>query len=527
MQNTQEIKIGKTVIETLTQGMYEDSRYIFREYIQNSADQIDKAITLGLLNCKKDGKINILIDKDKKEISIEDNATGIKNTELFSTLGNIALSEKDRNKDKGFRGIGRLGGLGYCKELIFISKFKGEDFGNRMSWDAQKLQDKLFDLEITEDASQIVKSVINITRFKEDTDKHYFKVILSEVKNEKLLDVNSIREYLSMVAPIPYQSHFYFKELIYKKAIKLNLTIDEYYIYINTEQLFKPYTTIIYESSSNNIKKSIDEIFDVIFVDFYNENDIIAWMWYGISKFEKQIASNPNFYRGLRLRKNNIQIGNEQTLVNKKLHREDRGNHYFIGEIFCIHKDLIPNSRRDYFNDSQILTKLEEELKHYFHTILYVLYHRANEIKNAVKKIDSYQNFLHEYNQAEKKGFISGQLEEFINKKEIGKTKANEGILTIKKIANQISETEDEKNIILSKVKNKILADTNIDKIDSNLNNGELPEQNKPQPRRTDKLSSLSNKDRKFLDKIFKIINNTLNKDLAEELIQKIEEDLK
>ena len=39
--------IGKDVIESLTIGMYEDSRFIFREYIQNAADQIDKAIAEG------------------------------------------------------------------------------------------------------------------------------------------------------------------------------------------------------------------------------------------------------------------------------------------------------------------------------------------------------------------------------------------------------------------------------------------------------------------------------------------------
>lgn len=37
-------KIGKNVLENLTQAMYDDSRVIFREYIQNSADQIDYAL---------------------------------------------------------------------------------------------------------------------------------------------------------------------------------------------------------------------------------------------------------------------------------------------------------------------------------------------------------------------------------------------------------------------------------------------------------------------------------------------------
>ena len=75
MERTKTI-IGKDVIESLTLGMYEDSRFIYREYIQNSADQIDKAIREGLIN-KGDGAIHITIDKSERSIVIEDNATGI------------------------------------------------------------------------------------------------------------------------------------------------------------------------------------------------------------------------------------------------------------------------------------------------------------------------------------------------------------------------------------------------------------------------------------------------------------------
>ena len=35
-------QIGKDVIESLTLGMYEDCRFIYREYIQNSADAIER-----------------------------------------------------------------------------------------------------------------------------------------------------------------------------------------------------------------------------------------------------------------------------------------------------------------------------------------------------------------------------------------------------------------------------------------------------------------------------------------------------
>ena len=64
--------IGKDVIESLTIGMYEDSRFIFREYIQNSADQIDKAVREGLLE-KNQGEIHIIIEAEKRKIIIEDN----------------------------------------------------------------------------------------------------------------------------------------------------------------------------------------------------------------------------------------------------------------------------------------------------------------------------------------------------------------------------------------------------------------------------------------------------------------------
>jgi molecular chaperone HtpG len=124
MEKTRTI-IGKDVIESLTLGMYEDCRFINREYIQNAADQIDKAIREGLIS-KEEGAIHIDINRQQKCISIEDNATGIEQSKVSDILKNIAQSTKERGVDKGFRGIGRLGGLGYCETLIFETTFKGK-----------------------------------------------------------------------------------------------------------------------------------------------------------------------------------------------------------------------------------------------------------------------------------------------------------------------------------------------------------------------------------------------------------------
>ena len=68
--------IGKNVIENLTTAMYEDLRIIYREYVQNAADSIDKAIKQGLLR-PEEARVEINIDANKRYVSVRDNGTGI------------------------------------------------------------------------------------------------------------------------------------------------------------------------------------------------------------------------------------------------------------------------------------------------------------------------------------------------------------------------------------------------------------------------------------------------------------------
>ena len=68
--------VGKNILDNLTTGMYSDSKVIYREYIQNACDQIDKAIEYGLLD-DGDGCIEITIDQRNRNILIYDNAMRI------------------------------------------------------------------------------------------------------------------------------------------------------------------------------------------------------------------------------------------------------------------------------------------------------------------------------------------------------------------------------------------------------------------------------------------------------------------
>lgn len=71
-----EYVFGANILENLTTGMYQDSRVIYREYIQNASDQIDIARREGLLEKGKE-LIDIQLDDKGRNITITDNATGM------------------------------------------------------------------------------------------------------------------------------------------------------------------------------------------------------------------------------------------------------------------------------------------------------------------------------------------------------------------------------------------------------------------------------------------------------------------
>ena len=190
--------IGKNVIETLTLGMYENAHFIYREYVQNSADQIDIAVEKGILNTKNDGQISISIDKENKSIGIEDNATGIKSSEVLQFLGDVANSQKDRNKRKGFRGIGRLGGLGYCETLIFETSYQGESTKSVITLNAKQLKKIIEDRSLNMDAATVISTITRLEKEDEIKNDHYFRVKLINVTNNELLDDEFSKSVLSM-----------------------------------------------------------------------------------------------------------------------------------------------------------------------------------------------------------------------------------------------------------------------------------------------------------------------------------------
>jgi len=513
MEKTKTI-IGKDVIESLTLGMYEDSRFIYREYIQNAADQIDKAIKEDLIK-KEECVIHININRQQKSISIEDNATGIQHHLVNDILKNIAQSTKERGVDKGFRGIGRLGGIGYCDTLIFETTFYGEEIKSIMTWNAKQLKTIINNRKNKEEATEVIDNVTTLITENEEADKHYFKVTLVNVSNEILLDKKEIELYLSMVAPVPYDKGFLLKSNIYEQLKKENISIDEYKIFINTNQLFKLYTTTIYKDNNGKKERTGDEIFDIhFFREHTPEGDLLYWGWYGVSQFEG-VIDDINIGKGIRLRKGNIQIGSKRTLL-KLFRDQQRGNYYFFGEVHAFLPDLIPNARRDYFLENSYCALFEKKLQILFHNELHQLYYDASKIRNANRRVNDFNKLAKE---SELKEFVSNkEKDDFIKHFENKKVEATKAKKDLEKICLKFGDSETAVKKIFDKVVDTQKVNPQIIDISCDENITKF---------RVDKLSKLNREQRKFLSRIFEIISDVLDKKTADNLIKKIEEELK
>ena len=558
-------KVGKGAIENLTQGMYTDSRIVYREYIQNACDQIDEVLKSDMYTqAEKDiAEIIINIDTGKRNIYIRDNATGISARNVERRLGDVADSDKEQGQNKGFRGIGRLGGLGYCKELRFVTSFKGEAIETTMIWNAQRIQDIILDKNNHSSAEEIIAEVVSYSSREVEADKHYFEVQMLGInsENDKLLDYRDIKQYISEVAPVDFKQKFIYRTQIqefinehdevpsldcYKIGIREN---NGELVYISKECPMGIYKMKGKERVKVDTIKGIhaDVIFDVT-------GKAVAWIWYAISSFKGAINDVGNPWKGLRLRQFNIQIGDNIALA--RFFKEDRGNSYFIGEVHTISPTLRPNARRDYFNETQEVKDLENALREYFKE-LHRVYKAGSDINSSYNNIKAAGEEKLKYQELQEKGFSSPEQKRGVEADlERAVKKAQEGIKTIKKYKkksddgaeNAISqvfkniEKEQKTDITtidlsitdipgkkeLPRKKENAKSNSTASNTEHNVITGLTNTEKKDKTKwRVDELSFLDRKTRKIVVKIYEVIDKNLMFKEADDLISKIQKELK
>ena len=359
----QNVQVGKYTLESLTTGMYSDPKIVYREYIQNSVDALEAAVANNLLE-PQGMRIDIIINEEMSTISIRDTGTGMSCAEANETLMKVGNSKKRHSSNRGFRGIGRLGGMSYCDTLVFTTSAENEPQKTIVSFDCKKLRALLVPGQYEDmTLSAVLSEITTVTVESEKAEKHYFMVEMKDVSSfSDLLDIDTARSYISQVAPLPYQSrHFIYSSQLHSYLTERGYSIEEFPIFVgdcesDLEPLYKPNRSRFH---SDRNKMKVDEIHRMVYFDIVIDDELYALGWYGDCDWYGSLSEHD--ISGFRVRKGNILIGDNKTL--NGIFREARFNGWTQGELFILTDKLIPNARRDDFEQNQYYFKLLEALR--------------------------------------------------------------------------------------------------------------------------------------------------------------------
>lgn len=390
------VLIGKHTLESLTSGMYSDPYVVFREYIQNAVDSIDEAVEAGVINYGEE-KIEISIYPLERKIIISDNGIGLCEKVAEKSLISIGNSRKSLIKSRGFRGIGRLSALSYCKSIIFETTYKGEPVGTRVSFDAEKLSSILADADTIDiSVMDVLSSICTTQQYKESVGNHYFNVTLIGIDDSSnLMNFPDVLEYISQTAPVPYNpKDFSWGKEILQRLRQYNYILPQYNISvicgIEKIDIFKPYKNHFLIDRNKNIYDSIQDISIHEIKNSDNGNMALVW-----------VAKTNNFgtildrqVKGLRIRKGNILVGDNQTA--NIIFKDARFNGWVIGEVFAFDPKLLPNARRDNFEKNPAYFMLIEQLTtiaiNLTREIRTASLSRNADLANAVQNAESISN---------------------------------------------------------------------------------------------------------------------------------------
>lgn len=495
-----EVQVGKYTLESLTTGMYSDPKIVYREYIQNSVDSLENAVQQGIIE-QSSMRIDIIVSEENSRISIRDNGTGIKSNETQATLMNVGNSKKRNANNRGFRGIGRLGGMSYCDTLVFSTSYEGENCRSIISFDCKKLKKLLVPGQYEDlSLSDVLREITTIELQPEKTEKHYFVVEMENVSGSSdLLNIDAAKSYISQVAPVSYQT----RRFIYISQLKEHLSnngysLEEFPIFVGEEEtdlepVYKPNKS---RFRADRNKKTVDEISSMEYFDVTIGGELYALGWYGNCGWYGFLSDRE--LSGFRVRKGNILIGDSRTL--NGIFKESRFNGWTQGEIFIVTDKLVPNARRDDFEQNEAYYQFIGALSNGVAIDIARAIREASQTRNdpTVKVLKEVDKKISEANTIVSEGFNSS----------IDKDKLVEALeITVEKLKK--TKVKDEYSLRKEELRQK-LEDT-VEQVVSSNNY------------KINKISSgIDKKSKNVLKIVSDILSKKLSKFLVDEIIEEI-----
>lgn len=355
---TDNVLIGKDILDLLAGSMYVNPLNIFREYIQNAADSIDQARDQCLLSGESP-LVSISFDRSERTIRIRDNGVGIPGNEFNRRLTTVGSSQKRGTTQRGFRGVGRLSALGYCQELVFRGRALGDTKVSELRWDGRALRENIRDKSFRGGLSELIQSVVTTAKLPSaEYPERFFEVEIRKVarlRNDILLNEELVRDYLSQVAPVPFSTDFSY-------GIQVQNFLAEHGvrepIHIVIDDGKGPVTHRIGNQFSVG-EEVFDEVRGIEFVEYKGVNgETAAIGWICDHSYSGSLPKKQGL-GGIRLRAGNIQVGDGTILA--EFFPEARFTGWAIGEIHILSPKILPNGRRDEFEPSVHYSHLQGE----------------------------------------------------------------------------------------------------------------------------------------------------------------------
>ncbi|KTE32409.1 MULTISPECIES: ATP-binding protein [unclassified Sphingopyxis] len=384
--------VGSYSLESLTTGMYEDPRHCIREYVQNGYDAIRAARAVELIG-PAEGLVTVSISgsQSRPTITVKDDGTGIPSAQAVGILVSVGASTKRSTLNAGFRGIGRLAGIAYCTTLRFSTTVAGEDVATIVEFDCGRLRGFMKPSADYQDIREVIRQCSTSDIRTAPVDAHWTEVEMIGLTGVGLefAEIEKLVPYLRQVCPTDYSDRFTFAPRIRNFAETVGHPIGS----IEVETRYKRERTQILkaydDATPTSDPRKPSTVNDIELIN----NAELGWHgWIARSNFKGELTDDT--VAGVRFRMKNIQIdgsslietlGSELTLGGT----EGRLQRYAVGEIFITNPAVIPNARRDGFEDSAAWRQIRTDVKTKVAKRVVTLVREASKSRTTLRSIAS------------------------------------------------------------------------------------------------------------------------------------------
>lgn len=357
IRTDQSLLIGKDILELLSSSMYVDPMALYREYVQNSADSIDLARTAGSVNVA--GVVSISVNARDRTVKIRDDGAGLKQAEFAGRLTALGGSRKRGTQARGFRGVGRLAGLAYARELYFRSRQHGEPTVHELRWSARDVREMMRSVE-SRDLAGIVRDSVHTREIQgEGWPERFFEVELKGVvrhRNDRLLNRDHVHDYLAQIAPVPFHPDFQHADAIASALNRHGIRLGSIQIDVEGRGwVFRPHRDAIV--TGKDVRTDFREL--VVFTTEGREGNTAAVTWMLHSDYRGALPPT-SLIDGWRFRVGDLQVGGND--LNMPLFPEARFNAWSVAETHVLDPRIVPNGRRDHFEQNAPFNDLVSHL---------------------------------------------------------------------------------------------------------------------------------------------------------------------